>query len=232
MCGALGPGFRSESSNHAYRALFCNERCARRYWMIHDHNRHCHEALGCWTHTAKCLFLERLHLTDCTPGSDLDVTVSVSIKDGIDGGPPAKEPLNEYTKYFRALEELKERLKNLSQTSKDQPIASWAQAFDGLMRNLDVLYSDDFPAHFINHIVELNRVIQQQTAEDGSCSKEIEEVKNILGALVRKMPLNRDLYVHRDALKQLLKLDKYSTEKLVLTLDGGGMPSIIIPKVN
>lgn len=60
-----------------------------------------------------------------------------------------------------------------------------------------------------------------------AAAKLLENIKALLRTLVQNMPMNKMLYQNRELLKDVLGLEKYSNDKFVLTLDGGGIKGVL-----
>jgi hypothetical protein len=228
MCGKLDPHYESTRPDDAYSAVFCNEHCAKQYWETHAGPK-----TGCWTHAAKCLMLSRL-FTHCNappaPAGPKPIGDAIGEQPQAETAPsPANGDAETFRKYFDALALLKTRLETLhdalGEVKGSDPqttaVTRWIDGFDALMRDLDVLYAQDFNDQFVQRVLDLQK-LHEKCSQHGSLSRSLGEIKSILSMLVRRMPLNRDLYNNREVLKRLLGMNRYCQEKLILTLDGGG----------
>ena len=239
MCGKAAPSHVSVRPDDAYSAVFCDEQCAVQYWHTHSATPH---AQLVWTHAAKCLMLSRL-FSQPNPapkpiGDDIAAPAvspaPVAATAAVPSADAEAGDANAFRKYFDALAILKTRLEGLhgaleevkTSDSTTTEVHTWIVGFDALMRDLDVLYAQDFNDQFVKRVMDLQR-IHEKCHDKPALTRSLGEIKNILSMLVRRMPLNRDLYNNRDVLKRLLGMNRYCTEKLILTLDGGGMKGIV-----
>ena len=133
-------------------------------------------------------------------------------------------------KYRRSIESLEQIKKRLNDLYKEFPkggtataMADWAAKFEGTMRSLDVVFSSDFAQVLAEHLIEFDKI--HGSAPPSPCS---DSLKRLLGELARAIPMERISEAQRTTLKALLEKQAPKTkERLILTLDGGGMRGVI-----
>ena len=86
------------------------------------------------------------------------------------------------------------------------------------MRDLDALRSPEFTREFLTHIGSTPATDHEATDA---------EIRQLLRDLVRSMPLNALLLEHKDLLRTELGFDDYHEDRIVLTLDGGGIRGLM-----
>lgn len=163
-----------------------------------------------WTHKVKCLASRQLL-------QDAEIS----------------DQAGEFKKSVETLNVLKGKLsdmyKSLELAAKNDPncagIQEWAKKFDLFMQDLNNLYAADFATRLLEHVKEFHE--KKVPDQDLVVIALFKDVKLLLRALVKNMPMNKLLYEHRELLKSVLGFDKYSEDKFVLTLDGGGIKGVL-----
>lgn len=194
---------------------FCCARCAEAYAEVHSSQLiNAGIVSDEWSYRARCAASMALIGDDITSTDEADA--------------------DRFKKSVNSLETLKYRLMALrrelpsDQVSTPSQSASqmreWIASFDKLMRNLDVIFSDEFAAKLTEHVVEFDNIHRSTDSKTTSML----EVKKLLADIARAVPMNRLIADKRALLQNLLDNQAPKIkDKLVLTLDGGGMRGMV-----
>ena len=144
---------------------------------------------------------------------------------------PGEADADRFKNSVNSLETLKGRLQGLRKelptegtSATTTQMREWIMRFDKLMRSLDVIFSDEFAAKLTEHVVEFDAIHSSTDAKTSSML----EVKKLLADIARAVPMNRLIAEKRTLLQKVL--DKQAPkiqDKLILTLDGGGMRAMV-----
>ena len=169
-----------------------------------------------WSHKAKCLAASQI-----IGARILDVR-TVDQDRALIGDPPAVAGADPHAeklaRCFETLTALKTRLAQVYETTQSEPLREWITQFDAFMRDLDALRSPEFTREFLTHIGSTPATDHEATDA---------EIRQLLRDLVRSMPLNALLLEHKDLLRTALGFDDYHEDRIVLTLDGGGIRGLM-----
>ena len=219
MCGLRdGTGVYSLHRRLEHEAVTCSIGCAEDFWM-----GHLGHGLGIgspvetrWSHKAKCLAASQI-----IGARVLDVR-TVDQDRALIGDPPAVAGADPHAeklaRCFETLTALKTRLAQVYETTQSEPLREWITQFDAFMRDLDALRSPEFTREFLTHIGSTPATDHEATDA---------EIRQLLRDLVRSMPLNALLLEHKDLLRTALGFDDYHEDRIVLTLDGGGIRGLM-----
>jgi hypothetical protein len=139
------------------------------------------------------------------------------------------EDADKYKKSIESLEQIKKRLNDLYKelpkngAATSTAMSEWAAKFERTMRSLDVVFSSDFAQVLTEHLIEFDKIHGSSPSSPSS-----DALKRLLGELARAIPMERISEAQRKTLKALLEKQAPKTkERLILTLDGGGMRGVI-----
>jgi hypothetical protein len=224
MCGdKQGDMVMTVHRETGHKAVTCStkrSKCTGNFWAVHSRHERVTPAAFDWSYRAKVIASKQILQGDTISNSGGGQQQQQQQSPGHD-----QQALEKTVQRIGAL---KERLallysdyeKKKKSLDCEKPIKDWIVAFDQFMRDLNELYSSEFPSKFLGYARDLELLHRQKQA--GNASSETFEVLELLRELIKTMPLNRVLYEKRALLKTVLGFDKYAEDKLVLTLDGGG----------
>lgn len=217
MCG----GSRDRHQRSQGASVFCSTKCEELYAETHSYNLIAAGIISDeWSYRARCAASVALIGENPNGG-------------GGDSSSSTEADADRFKNSVHSLETLKGRLQGLRKELPAEEGASagtsaqmrdWIVRFDRLMRSLDVIFSDDFAAKLSEHVVEFDAIHNSTDAKTASML----EVKKLLADIARAVPMNRLIAEKRVLLQRVL--DKQAPkvqDKLILTLDGGGMRAMV-----
>lgn len=226
MCGAKdGEMVMTVHRENGHKAVTCSSektKCTGNFWVTHSKHHKVTPANMDWSHRAKVIASKQLLQAEQIRGL-LSPTPKTTPPPQLQQREPDQKTLEATVNKFTALKKRLAVLYSDYEKHRDvgaEKLKTWLVSFDQFMRDLNELYSSEFTVKFLSYACDLELLRRQN-------SPQTEQLVELLREIVKSMPLNRVLSEKRELLKTLLGFDKYPEDKLVLTLDGGGMKGMV-----
>jgi hypothetical protein len=148
-------------------------------------------------------------------------TASAHIGDESQDAAAFKRSVDNFTELKRQMDALVKETEGAK--ASHALLHEWIDKFDRIMRTLDSTLSQDFLRTLVGHVEEFHTIHDNISKAPATMG----QIRGLLNEIVRAMPVGKIAEDQRTLIERILSRKLPNRNRLVLTLDGGGMRGVV-----